>query len=58
MEGITSRTGLLSVLPGVDIVRLKFEGRLLGGVGGLMKRGEGGAELFLSLGATTIGAGV
>lgn len=51
------RTGLFSVLPGVDIVKLRFEGRLLGGVGGLMKRGEGGAELFLSLGTTATGAG-
>ena len=52
-----SRTGLFSLLPGVDIVKLRFDGRLLGGVGGLMKSGDGGAELFFSLGAAT-GAGV
>jgi hypothetical protein len=58
VEGMRSRVGLLSVLPGVDIVKLRFDGRLLGGVGGLMKSGEGGAELFLSLGTTPTGAGV
>jgi hypothetical protein len=57
VEGMRSRTGLLSVLPGVDIVKLKFDGRLLGGVGGLMNSGDGGAELFFSPGATTMGAG-
>jgi hypothetical protein len=41
------------------MVRLRLEGRRLGGVGGFMKSGEGGAELFLSLGGTTtMGAGV
>jgi hypothetical protein len=58
VEGMTSRVGLFSVLPGVEIVRLRFEGRLLGGVGGLINSGEGGAELFLSLLTTPIGAGV
>jgi hypothetical protein len=46
---MTSLVGLLSLMPGVAIVRLRFEGRLRGGVGGLMKRGDGGAELFLSV---------
>jgi hypothetical protein len=58
VEGITSRVGMFSVLPGVPIVRLKFDGRLLGGVGGLMKSGEGGAELFLSLLTNPNGAGL
>ena len=58
VEGMTSRAGLFSVLPGVDMVKLRFEGRLLGGVGGLMKSGDGGAELFLSLLTTATGAGV
>jgi len=58
VDGMRSRTGLFSVLPGVDIVKLRFDGRLLGGVGGLMKSGDGGAELFFSLGATATGAGV
>lgn len=58
VEGMTSRVGLFSVLPGVEIVRLRFDGRLLGGVGGLMKSGEGGAELFFSLLTTPTGAGV
>lgn len=49
VEGMTSLVGLLSLIPGVAIVKLKFEGRLRGGVGGLMKRGDGGAELFFSL---------
>lgn len=40
--------GLFSLLPGVEIVKLRFEGRRLGGVGGLMKEGEGGAEIFFS----------
>jgi hypothetical protein len=57
VEGMRSRTGLLSVLPGVDIVRLRFDGRRLGGVGGFMNKGDGGAELFFSFGATTMGAG-
>ena len=46
---MTSLVGLLSLIPGVAIVKLKFDGRLRGGVGGLMKRGDGGAELFFSL---------
>jgi hypothetical protein len=58
VEGITSRAGLFSVVPGDPIVRLRLDGRLLGGVGGLMKRGEGGAELFLSLLTRPIGAGL
>ena len=58
MEGIRSRTGLFSLLPGVDIVKLRFDGLRLGGVGGLMNNGDGGAELFFSLGATAMGAGV
>ncbi len=45
-------------MPGGEIVRLRFEGLRFGGVGGLMNRGEGGAELTLSLGTTAIGAGV
>lgn len=55
---MTSRAGLLSELPGDPIVKLRFDGRRLGGVGGLMKSGEGGAELFLSLFTTATGAGV
>jgi hypothetical protein len=58
VDGIISLTGLLSVLPGVEMVRLRFEGRRLGGVGGFINSGEGGAELFLSLGTTAMGAGV
>jgi hypothetical protein len=58
VEGISSRTGLLSLLPGVAIVKLKLDGRRFGGVGGLINNGDGGAELFFSLGATAIGAGV
>lgn len=58
VEGINSRTGLLSLLPGVEIVKLKFDGRRLGGVGGLINNGDGGAELFFSFGATAMGAGV
>jgi hypothetical protein len=57
VEGISSRAGLLS-LPGVEMVRLRFEGRRFGGVGGLMKSGDGGAELFRSLLTTAGGAGV
>lgn len=30
------------------MVRLRFDGRRLGGVGGLMNKGDGGAELFFS----------
>lgn len=52
VDGIISRAGLASV-PGVWIVKLRFDGLLLGGVGGLMKDGEAGAEGFFSLGATT-----
>jgi hypothetical protein len=55
---MSSRTGLLSLLPGVEIVKLKLDGRRFGGVGGLINSGDGGAELFFSLGATAIGAGV
>lgn len=55
---MTRRAGLLSELPGDPMVKLRFDGRLLGGVGGLMKSGEGGAELFLSLFTTATGAGV
>jgi hypothetical protein len=51
VEGMTSLVGLLSLIPGVAIVRLRFDGRLRGGVGGLMKRGDGGAELFFSASA-------
>jgi hypothetical protein len=58
VEGMRSRTGLFSVLPGVDIVKLRFDGRLLGGVGGLINNGDGGAELFFSFGAIAMGAGV
>jgi hypothetical protein len=58
VDGMTSRVGLFSVLPGVEMVRLRFDGRLLGGVGGLMNNGEGGAELFLSLLTTATGAGL
>ena len=43
-----SRIGLFSLLPGVDMVRLRFDGRLLGGVGGLINDGEAGAEVFFS----------
>lgn len=57
VEGISSRTGLLSLLPGVEIVKLKLDGRRFGGVGGLINNGDGGAELFFSLGATATGAG-
>jgi hypothetical protein len=56
VEGMTSLVGLLSLMPGVAIVKLKFDGRLRGGVGGLMKSGEGGAELFFSMLACTAGA--
>lgn len=58
VAGMMSRTGLFSVLPGVEMVKLRFEGRLFGGVGGLMKSGDGGAELVFSLGTTAMGAGV
>lgn len=58
VDGITSRAGLFSVLPGEPMVKLRLDGRLLGGVGGFMKRGDGGAELFLSLLTTATGAGV
>lgn len=34
------------------MVKLKLEGRRLGGVGGLMKEGEGGSELFFSFFST------
>lgn len=51
VEGMTSLVGLLSLIPGVAIVRLRFDGRLRGGVGGLMKRGDGGAELLFSASA-------
>ena len=34
------------------MVRLKLDGRRLGGVGGLIKEGEGGAELFFSFFST------
>jgi hypothetical protein len=37
--------------PGGALVRRRLEGRLRGGVGGLMNSGEGGAELFFSFGA-------
>lgn len=57
VEGMRSLTGFVSLLAGVAIVRLRLDGRLLGGVGGLINSGEGGAELVLSSGATTIGAG-
>lgn len=56
VDGMTSRPGLLSTPP--PMAKLRFEGRLLGGVGGLMKSGEGGAELFFSLLTTAGGAGV
>lgn len=49
VEGMTSRMGLLSWLPGVEMVKLRLDGRRLGGVGGLIKDGEGGSELFFSL---------
>jgi len=39
------------------MVKLRFEGRLFGGVGGLIKSGEGGAEEFFSLGTTATWAG-
>jgi hypothetical protein len=55
---MTSRAGLFSVLPGVEIVKLRLDGRRFGGVGGLIKSGDGGAELFFSLGITPTGAGV
>lgn len=58
VEGMRSLTGLFSLLPGVDMVRLRFDGRLFGGVGGFMKSGDGGAELFFSFGANGAGAGV
>lgn len=45
---MTRRIGLFSWLPGVDMVKLRLDGRRLGGVGGLMKEGDGGAELFFS----------
>lgn len=48
-----SLIGLFSLLPGVEMVRLRFEGRLLGGVGGLMKDGDAGAEGFFSFLSTT-----
>lgn len=48
VDGMTRRMGLLSWLPGVDMVKLKLDGRRRGGVGGLMKEGEGGSELFFS----------
>lgn len=57
VEGMSSRTGLFSLLPGVDIVKLRFDGRRFGGVGGLMNSGEGGAELVFSFGAAAMGAG-
>ena len=44
--------GLFSWLPGVEIVRLRLDGRRLGGVDGLIKDGEGGAELFFSFFST------
>jgi hypothetical protein len=53
---MTSLVGLLSLIPGVAMVKLRFDGRLRGGVGGLMKSGEGGAELFFSWSACTAGA--
>lgn len=56
VEGMRSLTGLPSLLPGVEMVKLRLDGRLFGGVGGLMNRGEGGAELVFSLGATDAGA--
>jgi hypothetical protein len=54
---MTSRAGLLSEVPGDPMAKLRFDGRLLGGVGGLMKSGEGGAELFFSLFTTATGPG-
>jgi hypothetical protein len=57
VDGMRRRTGLLSVLPGVDIVKLRFEGRLLGGVGGLMNNGDGGAELVFSFWSAAAGGG-
>jgi hypothetical protein len=45
---MTNRIGLLSWLPGVDMVKLRLDGRRRGGVGGLMNKGDGGAELFFS----------
>lgn len=48
MEGMINLMGLFSLLPGVEMVKLRFDGRRLGGVGGLMKDGDGGAELFFS----------
>jgi hypothetical protein len=57
VDGMSSRTGLPSLLPGVEIVKLKLDGLRLGGVGGLINNGDGGAELFFSLGATATGAG-
>lgn len=53
---MTSLVGLLSLMPGVAIVRLRLDGRLRGGVGGLMKSGDGGAELFFSWIGWTAGA--
>jgi len=57
VEGMRSLTGFVSLLAGVAMVRLRFDGRLLGGVGGLINSGEGGAELVFSSEATAIEAG-
>jgi hypothetical protein len=40
------------------MVKLRLDGRLFGGVGGLINSGEGGAELFFSLVTRPTGAGV
>ena len=48
VEGIISRIGPLSLLPGVLIVRLRLLGRRLGGVGGFINDGDVGAEVFFS----------
>lgn len=47
-----SLMGLFSLLPGVEMVKLRFDGRRLGGVGGFMNKGDGGAELFFSFFST------
>ena len=52
MDGMTSLVGLFSLLPGVDMVKLRFDGRRLGGVGGFINKGDGGAELFFSFFST------
>jgi hypothetical protein len=50
--------GLFSLLPGVEMVKLRFDGRRLGGVGGLMNSGDGGAELFFSFFSATFNVAV